>query len=158
MNLSHFSDTPIAEVLSAKQAWRDGRASAYEKPKGLWLSVDGEEGWDLWCSENSFGLGKLRHRVTLTPNANILLCSRAVDLDNLTEKYGITVEYTASLRDVAVDWGSVAADYQGIIIAPYVWSRRLHDRYSWYYGWDCASGCIWDGDAVALIELVKDTE
>ncbi len=43
--LSHFSDEPIVAVHSVDQKWRYGEPSEHEKPKGLWLSVDGEDDW-----------------------------------------------------------------------------------------------------------------
>lgn len=46
----------------------------------------------------------------------------------------------------------IGARYDGIVITPYVWSMRLDRSAFWYYGWDCASGCIWNASAVA--ELV----
>ncbi|QBI98814.1 hypothetical protein SEA_BOBBY_184 [Mycobacterium phage Bobby] len=49
-----------------------------------------------------------------------------------------------------IDWGKVAADYGGIIIAPYQWSRRMDPH--WYYTWDCASGCIWNLEAIESLE------
>ena len=42
----------------------------------------------------------------------------------------------------AIDWEAALADWDGELIAPYMWSRRL--EYMWYYGWDCASGGTWN--------------
>lgn len=48
----------------------------------------------------------------------------------------------------------MAHRYDGIIIAPYVWSLRLDIDFFWYYDWDCASGVIWNSAAVSnLIPL-----
>jgi len=38
----------------------------------------------------------------------------------------------------------VSKEYDGIEIAPYQWDARL--SLIWYYGWDVASGCIWNLD------------
>lgn len=35
---------------------------------------------------------------------------------------------------------------------------RLDNRCTWYYGWDCASGCIWDKDAIEHYYLIKEQE
>ena len=53
-----------------------------------------------------------------------------------------------------MDWGYLATQYQGLIIAPYLWDLRLFGP-AWYYGWDCASGCIWDLTAVESFSLVS---
>ena len=143
--LSHFSKEPVLSVHSVKQEWP---ASEFEKPRGLWLSVDGEHSWEEWCESENFGIGPIRHRVVLAPAANILYCRDALDLDCLTERYGVEVP-GYSWRRIAIEWHRIADEYQGIIITPYIWERRLHDAYLWYYGWDCASGCIWDAGAVA---------
>ena len=54
------------------------------------------------------------------------------------------------------NWAPTAAQYAGVIIAPYQWERRLDgDASDWYYGWDCASGCIWNADAIASIAVLS---
>ena len=53
-----------------------------------------------------------------------------------------------------IDWKKVKSKYQGIIIAPYQWSCRLNLDSNWYYGWDCASGCIWDLDCIKDFKLI----
>ena len=40
----------------------------------------------------------------------------------------------------------------GIIIAPYQWYCRM--TVDWYYTWDCASGCIWNLDAIESVNAV----
>lgn len=39
--------------------------------------------------------------------------------------------------------------------APYQWRRRNERGFSWYYGWDCASGCIWRASAIREIRLIE---
>jgi len=62
-----------------------------------------------------------------------------------------------------INWPAVAEKYDGIIIAPYIWQRRLSDNpdHFWYYGWDCASGCIWNTEVIEEIhtkELVANAQ
>ena len=48
-----------------------------------------------------------------------------------------------------VDWREVAARWDGISITPYQWSCRHElDRAMWYNGWDCASACVWNLNAI----------
>ena len=35
-------------------------------------------------------------------------------------------------------------------------ARRLDMETRWYYGWDCASGCVWDASAVQSVEPLPD--
>jgi hypothetical protein len=144
---SHFSNKPLEAVHSVKQQWRYGQPCENEKPRGFWISVDGADDWNSWCESENYGIGSIRHRVVLASDANILYCRDALDLDCFTEIYGIEI-LRYSWRRIAIEWQRVADDYQGLVIAPYVWDRRLHDGYNWYYGWDCASGCIWDAAAI----------
>lgn len=55
-----------------------------------------------------------------------------------------------------IDWASVCRAYQGIVISPYFWSRRMGPM--WYYSWDCASGVIWDADAIESVGPSQRTE
>lgn len=58
----------------------------------------------------------------------------------------------------AIMWPKVAKEYQGIIISPYQWERRDFFGTFWYSGWDCASGCIWDKEAIKSIIRVSNDQ
>lgn len=151
MILHHYSDKPLTKVLSVRQ----NRESlhTYSKPTGLWVSVEGEQDWVAWCESEGFrDINKqLDHLITLADGANILVLSNAEMIDDFTHTYGRDTGFRAP----GIAWQDVAEKHSGIIIAPYIWSRRLHHFTSWYYGWDCASGCIWDASAVASIAQVE---
>lgn len=156
LSLSHFSKKPLGEIRSVEQKFEDDNYhSAYEKPRGLWVSVDGEDDWASWCRSESFGIGELRYRIHVAPEPRLLILPTPFDLDLFTERYGREYRRT-SYSDTYIDWPAVAADYSGIIIAPYHWSRRMADHTRWYYGWDCASGCIWNADAIARVEEYQE--
>ena len=54
-----------------------------------------------------------------------------------------------------INWRKVAKAFDGIIIPEYIYSRRLDGNASdWYYGWDCASGCIWDARAIKTTKKI----
>lgn len=148
----HYSRQPVTEVYSCVQ---DSLGPGVYKPKGLWLSVENtslQEGkrdsWYDWCQAESFGIGPLRHRVKLNPDANVLWLTDPGDIDRFTMKW---TDDGHGRFYRGVRWGDVAKHYAGIIIAPYQWSRRMTDHTFWYYGWDCASGCIWNKDAIESI-------
>ena len=114
------------------------------KPHGLWLSVQGEDDWKSWCEAEQFNLESFKHtyQIILHDNADILHISTLKEIDAFSKHYakpiaGINLPY------VYIDWVEVAKDYDGIIIAPYLHKRRYTDHTFWYWGWDCASGCIW---------------
>jgi hypothetical protein len=67
---------------------------------------------------------------------------------------------------VVIDWMRVAEKHEGILIAPYLGERltepneflesHKEEWWRWYYSWDCASGCIWNPNAVSEF-LCRDT-
>lgn len=139
-------------------AWREVEQTTqidlgpFEKPKGLWISDEAEEGWHEWCSAEMPDWAKRwTHYVEyeLAPEANILRLRTAQEIDAFTEKYstnetlGAEVVFLARYFRNIIDWKKVAAEYDGIIITPYQWARRMNSETQWYYGWDCASGCVW---------------
>jgi hypothetical protein len=156
-NLIHFSDAPLGDVRSTPQ-WEQ----PHMKPRGLWLSVeDGDHGWSNWCQGENWGLERLTHAhdVTLRDDASILRLAGGNEIDAFTAQFQVVPDDPKSsrsdFRGHYINWRAVAQQYQGIIIAPYCWSRRLHDGTVWYYGWDCASGCIWDADAIERVTLIE---
>ena len=123
-------------------------ARAVGKPRGLWLSdEDTDWGWRAWCESEEFNLGGLAYETefTLAPGANVLVLSTLLDLVAFTGEYGAPLmpDAPTSISKV-IDWNRVAAAYDGIIITPYVGEARWNFDLFWYYGWDVASGCIWN--------------
>lgn len=56
------------------------------------------------------------------------------------------LERTPNSSYPLINWGRVTQDYSGIEIIPYQWEFRMGS--DWYYPWDVASGCIWDGSTI----------
>lgn len=141
MRLLHYTATPF-EFDPAKKYLDD-----HWKPRGLWVSVEGEHDWKDWCEGESWGLERMHcaSKVVLKPNANVLLVDTQDKLDAFNAEFG---DNDDSCRSIA--WEKVKALYDGVIIAPYQWERRFN--YMWYYGWDCASGVIWNLSAIASVE------
>jgi hypothetical protein len=147
--------------------------SGHPKPNGLWFDVN--EDWKRWCEATDFRLEDLgyRHTVTLLDPSRILFLRNAKDIDAFTRKYKRSYFGSIQLlqssqqnedfarqygRDLfgeiqaqfsnTIEWDQIAEIYSGIIVSPYSRSRR--DTYLWYYGWHCASGCIWDTSVLLL--------
>lgn len=149
MKLSHFSKTPVTGLTDVKcQPTHDAI-----KPQGLWLSVDGERDWEEWCKAESFRLEhtKFRQEITLQPDvlqpivggvdSGVLHLYSPFCLDQFTNRFASRNELFKANELAWIDWVQVANVYDGLIISPYIWERRM--SLIWYYGWDCASGCIW---------------
>ena len=141
---SHLTQAQLATVE------QDDELRPIGKPKGLWLSVQGEQDWATWCIGNNWPLGQLTYQVKLAEDSRILYIETMAQLEQFAEKYRVINQR----RDFKMDWRAVARKYQGIVIAPC--QRDARFSMFWYYGWDCASGCVWDKDAIASIELVPE--
>lgn len=149
MRLVHFASSPVHKIDSVSQRERLG-----PKPKGFWVSdQDAEVNWKTWCHKEEFRLDNFvyAHDITLTEKAKILRLSSAEEIDVFTRKYSEREDNFIS--NLHIHWEEVAENFQGIIITPYIWERRLDGGADWYYGWDCASGCIWDANAIAYIKI-----
>jgi len=151
--LHHYSP----ERFELARDFRYQRPTLDHKPAGLWVTVPGEDDWPSWCEAESFGLGRLEHeyQVTLSEGANILILSSPSDIAQFDREYGAALHpQVESYR--GIHWEAVEARYDGILIAPYQWSCRRD--FSWYSGWDVASGCIWNLAVVASVSLVETHE
>lgn len=168
MRLLHHSKEYLKQVDSCSQIFDASldtihRGDGCDKPNGLWVSVEGPDDWLHWCEDNEFRINYYINttEIILKEDHNILILIGEGDILNFTQqygckpywaKYGTAVEY----KGYAIKWAEVASKYNGIIIAPYVWSCRLDVR--WYYGWDCASGCIWNKDAIKELRPIYQPE
>lgn len=142
LDLVHFAAERLTEIHRVEEQ-RD-----HFKPRGLWVSVENaENGWREWCEGEGFSLDNLAERtpITIEPSVRIALLSSARDIDDFTGAFGRDL---VGIENYQIDWTAVALHCDGIIITPYIWSRRLHDGVSWYYAWDCASGCLWNAGAI----------
>lgn len=153
-----YADQPI---LNGEHWDRDqpSRLSEHEKPRGFWITDDSEDCWRAWCVGARFGLEELTHKHEIILDESNLLILRSVgEIDLFTKEFAVERPWRGQSGqryvDRCIDWRAVAARYDGLIITPYQWQRRLCDGYSWYYGWDCASGCIWRARAIKEIRLI----
>lgn len=150
---------------------KDNERLPLGKPVGFWVSVEGPDsfGWSNWCNDTDWqDRLKYAYEVKLAPDANILYLSTGKDIDDFTKKYrdhdnptnkiltDSRQKFGGGMNTMYIDWGKVAREgYQGIIITPYVYSRRIAGHCTWYYGWDCASGCIWDSQAIQSVGVLE---
>lgn len=128
------------------------------KPIGLWLSVDfSEYNWPSWCLEEGFGFERLRYRnkIHLSDKANILYLESDDEILEFSEQFHN--ENTPLKLRGYIDWTKVASQYDGIIISSYSWGLRCDLRTLWYYGWDCASGCVWNTDVLKVAHSMELT-
>jgi len=159
MQLKHYSTHPIRELDLHKKPKSVELNPLWMKPRGLWVSIEDGYGWKDWCTSEEFNLFGLRfeHEVILKDKNNILYLNTPEEIINFSKLYKDTDEVSLRLRrEGYIDWSKVKRDYQGLIISPYQWSCRLEIETFWYYGWDCASGCLWDLDCIESFKLLNE--
>ncbi|MCJ2020571.1 hypothetical protein MKK84_24610 [Methylobacterium sp. E-065] len=148
--LTHYGADPVRHIYSVAQ-----QRQPHFKPYGLWVSVDANSiSWPDYIESSDAWAHRLRvvHDVRLASDARILLIATVEDFDAFAHQYGRSERTAPPEYYHYIDWTAVAEAYQGIVIAPYRYDRRF-DGGLWYYGWDCASGCIWDADAIAAMTV-----
>ena len=147
MKLIHYSDSPLKKVWTIVQ-YEPEHISEYDKPNGLWVSVIGEGDWLSWCQSENFYTSSMKweNEIVLKKENKVLHLSNRKELLEFQEENGLKSSWS---NRYGIDWIKVSKKYQGLIIAPYDYESRWD--ISWYYTWDCASGCIWDSDAVGEV-------
>jgi hypothetical protein len=127
------------------------------KPNGLWYSCGTE--WIEWVlREMSDWVGSYVYRLHIN-YGNMLKIDDAAGIDEVTKKYvneRMAHIFPGHKSSIYIDWVKMAKDYSGIEICPYQHSKRLDPNSEWYYGWDVASGCVWNQSALAGVELIYE--
>lgn len=144
------------------------------KPQGFWVSVEEDEEdqtWKSWCEQEEFRIEALKYRyhIKLKEKAKILHLSTTDEIFNFGkdfqgndqndfDNFTIKQEINPYIYVYEIRWEEVKKQWDGIIISPYNWKCRLLTETVWYYGWDCASGCIWNIDCIESQSLVSIQE
>jgi len=140
------------------------------KPKGIWYGI--ADSWIDWCLGESFGGIHNYIYEVVVDESRILTIDNIFDFEKFEDEHHDIPEWKKQLREMegfpefdlsfprmygrtryfdSMNYGKVAESFGGIEITPYQWEKRLESM--WYYGWDCASGCIWNPDAVKDLRL-----
>lgn len=159
--LMHYQAKPITFDPSRQYKQTEKRAT-FTKPHGFWVSVEGEDDWPSWCRAEEVRSESLTvaHEVRLTDSANIRRITSVDEIDQFHNEFAAPTDFDIRHRYGTdywgIDWRPVVREYDGIIIAPYLWERRLDGGCGWYYTWDCASGCIWNLAAIESVTVLSE--
>lgn len=143
--------------------------SCYEensmKPNGFWVSIEDDEkdiSWFEWCKKEEFRIENLKYKyaLKLSNKANILHLKTVGEIEEFTNNYRSDLFFRSKLTyNLSINWKKVKERYDGIIISPYQWDCRLRLNTTWYYPWDCASGCLWNfNKAILKLHSIIDVE
>lgn len=144
-----FSDDPALVVRDTADV------AAHFKPTGIWYSHGGEDSWMDWCctEDCQIFLRRYLYRIELDYR-DICQLRNQNDMEQFTEQFGEKEPGWEFIQNI--DWAKVQKTYSGLEIIPYLWECRLNPNTHWYYGWDCASGCVWRKKAVTNIQLIGE--
>lgn len=150
MTLTHYTPNPF--TLDRTRTYDQSDMTPNGKPRGLWLSDDQDLGWADWCRDNRYETGRLavktQFRLSDQAKVRMLRDADAIRAFHAEFRGRPDMPEHLRLRDHFIDWPTVAGLYDGILITPYQWELRLDLDLIWYCGWDCASACIWNIDAL----------
>lgn len=138
------------------------------KPKGLWYGI--ADSWIDWCLGESFG-GIHKYIYELNIDEDKILKIDDIEKFEIFEReykdipaWQKKFEFCEDLPEIdpvyvsrarlrldSINYEKVASNFSGIEISPYFWEKRMESM--WYYGWDCASGCVWNPDALKRLRL-----
>ena len=114
------------------------------KPTGFWYGFGSS--WIDWV-KSEMPKWNYEHIFKINVNTNRVLQIKTLDeLIEFDKEYSTINKYGSK----NIDWIKVNIMYDGIEINPYQYKARYD--ISWYYGWDVASGCIWNPKAISNIE------
>ena len=143
-----ISKTPYTEFRNVQQK---KPPHPMVKPQGLWYGCG--DAWVEWVrSEMPDWLEESSYLYEVKTDGKVLKISDDAGFEELEAGFGIQSPFGR-----LIDWELIQKEgYGGIEICPYNWQRRMSSN--WYYGWDVASGCIWDSSSIQDVVLLAEKE
>ena len=117
------------------------------KPAGFWYGFGNE--WIDWVRTEMSS----KFSGDYIYNVDVSKC-KLLKIDSHMELMIFTRHYNSPASQVVgdkLDWKTISTRYDGIEINPYQDEARY--QYLWYYGWDVASGCVWNLDKLKISQL-----
>lgn len=137
------------------------------KPRGAWYSWGSI--WTEFLMSSDWGrkwIKKYKYAFKLTIDfSKIIRIRTPSDFRSFNEKYKVPCseiehydgpnwqgfkkkDYKKFKFPDLIDWTKVVKKYHGIDIR---YNDKEDERYFWYRGWDCSSGCIWNEKAIKKV-------
>ncbi len=156
----HISKDPIEKFISKRQRIE-------MKPTGIWYGFN--DSWFDWMMEAGCNWFQPYIYEVVVDEERVLRISNLDEFDEFEDEYGSLPAYMLRAKNAGldfmlpampdmmrrlslhIDWPKLSKQYSALEITPYQWKRRLESI--WYYGWDCASGCIWNRKGLKELRL-----
>lgn len=157
----HYGREAIEKIKAVKQS-PPQLLSPCEKPAGLYFAV-GEQ-WAEWCEREGWGLGPIKHTVTLKPHAKILLLTKDTWQADLKKYRVVDVpedasEFLKRAQQDIFDWAKVAQDFDGVYVAYHEIRRgvnigdfRTFLQHRWVLGYDVDTLVLFNAEGVQLFK------
>lgn len=152
MNYIHYVKDKLSYPFQDICPDDDKASKVIGKPSGLWFSVG--TAWIDWCLDN-WEDWRAKSSVKLNLSACHLKVVTTDKSKAFEEEYGVqsipgSLRYSMLCRP---DWNRLKQEgFDGIIVPDY---RRTWDwdeaEGTWWYAWDCPSGCVWNASKVKVI-------
>ena len=143
MNWYHYSRHQIAALYSVQQGLPN------MKPRGLWYAADGS--WKTssqsWNDSNAFDH---RYQVVIAPEAKLLRIESQEAAEALARRIGVWNDVDQSY--IRMRWSDIATEYDGLHVGVEYSYRDPASIAQWHYAFDVISGCVWNTDAIELID------
>lgn len=148
----HLSKYPIYKIEKRQYIQKSD-----DKPNGFWYGFGDK--WIDWAEvAGPEYKGKYVYEVDIK-SSSILEIKNYPEIIEFTRKYRSRKQIIPGII-FSIDWQKIELKYDGIEINPYIGQARNNEKTIWYYGWDVASGCIWNLDNIdmRLIGLLNRNE
>lgn len=143
MTWYHYSRKPISELYDVKHV------AAHMKPRGLWYAAD--DSWKVssadWNDANAFDY---RYEVIMSPEARILTINTQEEADELARRIGVFNAVDQSF--IRMRWMDLVRNYDGLHLGVEYGPSNWSSVAQWHYAFDVIGGCVWNTDAITLID------
>lgn len=162
--VSRLLTLPNGRSLRRVHSSEEGERTLPLLPRKGDLSNYGKSSWVFWYGfEGSWiefvdrtgirsdSVGTHRYEVLLAPDTRLLTISTEEQFTAFQAEYGVE----SRINEVyGIEWESVAEQYDALEIVPHMEEMR---RNPWYWGWDLASGVVFEPDKTVVgLELIEE--
>ena len=168
----HISKDLIERFISKRQR-------VEMKPIGIWYGFN--ESWLEWMLDAGCNWFQPYIYEVIVDEEKLLRISNHDQFEDFEEEFGSLPAYMLRMQENArkvkaagfdtpdydylfgpnplgmrrytqhIDFPKLSKQYSALEITPYLYGKRLEAI--WYYGWDCASGCVWNKKGLKELRL-----
>lgn len=113
----------------------------FMKPIGVWYGWN--SAWLNWCISENFCDTEYEFFYHINiKELNVLKITTPSEFMDFENNFQMPIIPNLPMMNKGINWTEVKKQFDGIEIIPYMHQFRF--GHIWYYGWDVASGCVWN--------------